>query len=342
MRLRRFGFGSQLQTLGAYGGYKAFQAAKAVARRIAAGNGKGPRGNPKAHENYMTTQHDVVSQYKRKRMPKGKKRRWVKFSKKVRYVIDKQLGTNTVVRNDSGTSTGYCASVNTTTWVGPQVLACCALYGSGGTSSGSNNTYGQDDLAQIFVKDNMSIMAKLRFKSAVLDVTISSIVNGAATVPLEIDVYHVRARGYGKKTDTGANDLLTVMKDTYTTPNQDASSQPRTTGLGRGETLFDVPGLLGTLQWTITKKTKVFLPAGGQATYQIRDAKDHIISGEPFKSNINANTMQYKGLTQFIVFVAKPIIGVTVADGNALFSIGCTRKYTYATLSENVETTARF
>lgn len=293
-------------------------------------------------ENYTSTQHDVRRQYTRRRMPRKKRKRWVKFSKKVQYVIDKQIGKLTVVRNDSGTSTGYLNAVDIATWRGPQVYATCCLYGAAGTSSGTGNTYGQDDLKQIFTADNESVMGKVRFCSAVLDVTICSRVSDANTVPLEIDVYHIKARGYGKKTDTGLNDMLNLMKDTYVLPNANAAGNTRTTGLGRGQTLFDIPGLLSQAEWTIMKKTKMFLGAGSQATYQIRDAKDHIIKGTPFKGSTAANTMQYKGLTQFLVFVAKPIIGYTVADGGALFSLGCTRKYSYTVLSENVTSTAIF
>lgn len=296
----------------------------------------------KQNENYGSTQYDVTTQYKRKRMPGRKKRRWVKFSKRVRYVMDKQLGTQTVVRNDTGTSSAYYASVNTTTWVGPQVYACCALLGAGGSTSGSGNTYGQDDLAQIFTKESETTMGKIRVKSAVLDVTISARYLDANTCPLEVDVYHIRCRGYGKKTDSASQDMTTVMKDTYGLPGTNPAGSTRTTGLGRGQTLFDVPGLLSQLQWTVVRKTKMFLPSGGQATYQIRDAKDHIISGAPFKGNTSANTWQYKGVTQFLVFVAKPIVGYPMSDGNALFSLGVTRKYTYAVLESNSTSTAVF
>ena len=292
-------------------------------------------------ENYVTTQHDSKAQYVRKRMPYKKRKRWSKFSKKVRYVLDKSLGTNTIVFNDAITSTGYQTAVNTTTWQGPQCVAMACLFGAGGSTGTTGNTVGQSDLKQIFEQGNEPLMGKIRIKSAVLDLTLSARYSDANTQNLEVDVYHVIAKGYGKKTDSGLNDLVSVMKDTWQTIDTNPSSATRVTGIGRGETLFDVPGLLKTCQWQIRKKTKLFIPAGGQVTYQIRDSKDHVINGASFRTQTAANTMQYKGLTQFIVFVAKPIIGFSPTVGNPLFQLGVTRKYTYAVLENNSSSTAK-
>ena len=46
------------------------------------------------------TNADMRSVYRRKRMPKYKKRNWVRFVKKVHAVADKDLGLRTVLIND--------------------------------------------------------------------------------------------------------------------------------------------------------------------------------------------------------------------------------------------------
>lgn len=298
--------------------------------------------NKTSRENFGSTQHDSRVQYVRKRMPKRKRKRWVKFSKKVKYVIDKQLGNTNVLRNSEGTSTGWQAAVNYGTYQGPQVYLVACLYGAAGTTTGTGNTHGQDDLKIIMAKETATVMNKYRFKSACLDVTLTAIASDNNNVPLEVDIYHCIARGYGKKTDTGFNDFATVLKDTYQLPSTDPSGDQRILGLERGATLFNVPGLLSQCQWKILKKTKVFVPSGGQCTYQIRDAKDHLIRNTSFMGSTGASTMQYKGLTQFLVFMAKPIVGYVPTAGQSLFKAGITRSYTYVALDANSEATATY
>lgn len=295
------------------------------------------------NSNYTTVQHDSRTQYVRKKMPKAKKKRWVKFSRKVRAVIHKNLGKGTLVRNSAGNGFNWKPSVDLVGFFGPQTWGMATLLGSAGSTSITGYTHGQDDLNELFKSENQDLlkMSKVVISSAILDITLSARFAGANTVPLEIDVYHVMCYGPGQRTTGGPCDLYTVMKDTYAMPNQNPDSFPRTTGLGRGETLFDIPGLLKTQQWKILKKTKMFVNAGSQITYQHRDSKDHVIRGETMFLNAATNTMQLKGITQHIIFCAKPIIGYSWVENTPLFEFGVTRKYSYRILDLNQEVTAR-
>ena len=47
----------------------------------------------------VTNQYDVIQQYRRKRMPYGKRKRWSNLIRKVQAVNDKDDGTQVVIRN---------------------------------------------------------------------------------------------------------------------------------------------------------------------------------------------------------------------------------------------------
>ena len=62
------------------------------------GAGGGRRGSSGVG---VTNQHDRAFVYRKKRMPRRRGKRWMKFSRKVHFVAEKDLGTRTIVMNGS-------------------------------------------------------------------------------------------------------------------------------------------------------------------------------------------------------------------------------------------------
>lgn len=261
----------------------------------------------------VTRQHDFKNQYYKKRMPRYKKRKWVSFVKKVRAVHNKDLGTKTIVFNNTKS--------NTVTSSTTQAWDFFTLYGVNGNSSG--NELGTGDLNTIFQNCTLSTvnMDKITFKSAVLDLTFAN----TGTTKLEVDLYHWTFWGKGRS--------LSFTDASVSAATQTGTDDPNGLGnlqalqiLQRGVTPFDMPALIRNLQATIVKKVKYFIEVGDTITYQIRDPKEHVISENDVNLG-NINNLAQPRLTQGVLFIAKPITGGGFA-GTA-WSIGATRKYAF-------------
>lgn len=134
-------------------------------------------------DNGITIQKDAILQYKKKRMPKYKRRRWVKFIRKVEAAT-RDEGTQTIVFNDRGLRTG--SGANSQQW------GIVHLYGNCGIDAVSDEEVGKRDLDRIKTEIGNPNTQKIKFKSAVLDVTFQAInsTSGFAQ-PVEVDVYHI-------------------------------------------------------------------------------------------------------------------------------------------------------
>lgn len=253
-----------------------------------------------------TAQFDAKRQYYKKKMPFKKKRRWKKFVRKVQAVNMKLVGTRTVVKNDTVSSA-------TIAGVGQNYLFM-HLYGINGTTPGAWEA-GVDDIVQIKTNDpDLKSNGRLLFGSAVMDITLR---NTSETAPVEVDLYEI---GYGDETK---------QKSLYGIAGAAALNTPpigALTGLDlqtRGVTLFDLPELIKYGKIKIYKKTKVFLPVGNTATYQIRVPKNIQMSSNEW----NDTTGFIKpNVTRTLVAVYKPVVS---AGSNSNLAAGVTRKYMY-------------
>lgn len=120
----------------------------------------------------VTDQFDRKLIYKKKRMPKRKKSKWVSFKKKVNAVAEKELGTRTIVFNK--------LFIRENTVVNQQALFACGLYTQ--ESTGAGNEY-LGDLSYIQAFENAGdptaaagettdLTTKYIFQSGILDMTI--------------------------------------------------------------------------------------------------------------------------------------------------------------------------
>lgn len=285
------------------------------------------RGRPRAIG--VTTQHDVVSQYKKSYMPKKKKKAWRKFTKKVTAAVDKHLGTRSIVRNYT-----YFGALG----VGQQQGYCdFGLYTLGDSWTAAAGTVFDlyRDVANIGVavgigdpnavagtSDNSS--RKMEFRSAVLDFTFK---NQSSTNGLEIDVYMIVPKKGAR--NSANNDVTTIMNNGWNNTGTPAGGTNLTTGT-RGVTPWQSTALCR--RFTILNKKKYFIPAGNTFTYQYRDPKNYTVDTNRFANG----GLSYYGLphmNKMILMCIKRIVGESTVAAHD-FAIGITRTYTMKRFSD--------
>lgn len=288
----------------------------------------------------ITTQHDSKLQYRYRRQPRWKRRRWVKAIRRNDAMDMSKQATRVAVMNGVQTDeVTYDASAGRY-----QTAACCGLY----TVRTDTTAHPQDttdigfgDIARVVGADSNlnGYASKFCFTSAVLDMTLTA----TGGVSLEVDMYYIKVLRNPKIAESVCSTLSNFFQFTG------VNAQTLPTGGGtlpaiyqRGTTLFDLPVGIANSGIKILMKKKFFLPSGGSMTYQIRDPKQHWFdSTEIIQSGNNVAPIYRAGLTQLLYFVAKPVVGTAPSNGTHLFTIGCTRSYKYK-LSSPVITQGRY
>lgn len=275
----------------------------------------------------VTSQYDRRLIYRKKTMPRYKKRRWRAFKNKVLSVSTKSLGSNTIVRNNLIQSEIGLIPSNVQT----QALVQLALYPIRGIDS-------LNDVNEIMNDNRFQNSSKAIFCSAVLDITMRfqsllvrepQVPTGNPALGAEVDVYEIswnEASGQSGE----ATDLLEAFvvgaADTGIIPSHTNGLRPQ----DRGWTPFDSNAALSQHKIKIWKKTKFFLSAEQTATYQVRDPKTHYFSKDSIPSSTSTN---WRGVTKWIFIVWKPLPGYiyNAAPNNdiARLNVGFTRKYMY-------------
>lgn len=279
----------------------------------------------------VTAQHDATNIYRKKRMPRYKKRRWRKFVKRVHAVSEKELGSRTVVFNESLTNSNI-TSAN-------QLCSTWCLYPN------QSGTQWLRDLSEMYANENtgnptaaagetIDATTKFIFQSAVMDLTFRNHSYLATTETLsgkmEVDVYELTMK---RRT---MDELTAVGNLTDALVNSDASTKViggsgTSINIGlRGVTPFDLPHALSRWGIKIHKKTKYFVESGGTFTYQVRDPGRYSLTREDMEQVKGFNR---PGMTRIVYFVTKMVPGVSIGNTSGLtvqeYIIGCTRKYMY-------------
>lgn len=321
-------------------------------RRYGGRPSKRARGPSKAVRGYngITQQHDQATVYRKKTMPRYKKRKWRAFVKKVNAVHEKELGVARYLFNDKFDITNAAAQGNPGFGtVGLQNIYAAHLYGGtrgNGSITGFNT--GTSDLLEIWAKAPVSTSytgapppageflnqqpgntSKLKFISAILDMTVTA--DGSNTVPLEIDLYHIAYRKNWNNdlaAGTIGNSTYDEQMDQYVQfgrPMLDSAGavDPQLRLRYRGTTPFEMSEALSAMGIKIIKKTKHFTPPGSTFTYQIRDPKSHIM--DFYKFNSGSGGAYLKGLTQTVLLVVKPTYYSSLDTFG--YHVGCTRTY---------------
>jgi len=289
----------------AYGAYKSYRGTR----------------NQSTNEKVVSNQYDFTTQYRRKRMPRGKRKRWVKFVKKVGAVENRLLGLRTVVFNDK-IDIAYGGVANGQGW------GVMHLYGRTGLNTG-NVENGSADLLEIFnndpeLKDNFTgalvqTDASVQFRSATIDITMFN--NTSRTA--EVDVYKI----WYKPNEIQFNSFSQANQDYELTQQAitgGISGQIRLTT--RGATPFAMPQLLQRLRATIVWKKKFILGASQCSLFQHRDPKNHYLHTRDMKSSDTDLTM--RGMTCSYLFITKD---VARTGDDLTLSVSASRTYSYKT-----------
>lgn len=276
----------------------------------------------------VTNQMDRKLIYRKKKMPYRKKKRWLKFNRKVKATELKTIGTKSVLNNDqlSSSATTNALQIITT-----------AMYGINGASD-TGSRAGHRDIFDIFDADTLDIQqnattgapeqGKVMFISAIFDLTMenTSPNDTGQNTKLEVDVYEM----IHKKDTRSQGTMFDFLNDGLAiTPNIGSG-----TGIAindRGFTPFESPIGLRKYGITIVKKTKYFLGTGEVATLQVRDPRNHVISAE----RINDIGTAMRGLTRHVFIAFKPTPGYTTGNV-ARLTVGVTRAYKYKVLKNNI------
>ena len=289
----------------------------------------------------VSVQHDRTLIYRKRNMPRRRKRRWRRFIKKSVAANEKDLGARTVVRNELVTSSqpGASGVANTT-----DVVEVFALYSHKSALVAPSTQQWLNDLARISQDTDVDPSGKFIFQSGVLDLTLTnttqSSLNSAFDVPMEVDIYEISAKRNFASVSNGK-----TLRDLFIDAGGDTPTIPAgaVSGLGittRGTTPFDFPNGISAYRLKIWKKTKYRLSGGQSLTYQMRDPKRHT-----FEKNYlgDLEGTNYPGVTRWIMVIAKPIAGFSIAeDGISRISTGCTRKYMYKIKESDEDKDATF
>lgn len=284
----------------------------------------------------ITEQYDKKTIYRKRSMPRFKRRRWRKFKSKVLAVSERSLGSRTFVFNTQDTPSQNIS--------GTQLVYDVSLYGFKSTVGRHNdmvnivqkeNTGDQTALAGETIDDT----TKFLFQSGVLDITIrnSSFNNEGpgnnVPIAIEMDIYEVYV---SKDTDNTANDLNTFVDLMLKASNDSKQIGGGTASANslsifkRGATPWDTPTALSRYRIKIAKKTKYFLSAGQTMTYQFRDPRRRTIE----RQRVNERSGYSRpGWTKTMLIIAKSVPGFNVGfnEGEATIqlNLGMTRKYLY-------------
>lgn len=271
----------------------------------------------------VTSQYDRKQIYRKRRMPRRKRRAWKRFTKKVVAAQLKTIGTRTILKNDtlSRTYTGDTQSV----------VSFC-LFGKDGGGP-TTSACGFNDLASIFQNDAAiaNRTSKIQLFSGVLDITMTNLSevldNSTQNTSLEVDLYELVAT---KQIDAAYLSDIYLSADSNT--DQINVANPGISINNRGATPFELTDFTGR-GIKILKKTKYFLGAGQVATYQYRDAKNFRIRNDNIDDANSDFALPYK--TRIFMIIIK---GVPTPDANQVnkkLLVGVTRKYGYKIFDKN-------
>lgn len=264
----------------------------------------------------ITRNHDYRVQYRKKSMPKWKRRSWANFSKKVNAVLTSKLATQTQLFN---------RPITLTNPLGGQQYVAAVIYGKNGQNG--SECAGMSDLRDIVNIGGLTTGEKIMFKSAILDITLAVPTDAASA--LEVDIYDCYWRGQTLQVNVRTD--IAAAESNTTTIGSGASLEL----IDRGAGLFDFPVFLSNTKCKILKKTKVFLPPGNTTTYQIRDPRNRSIYVDDITEYAGAGLGGWiqPGWTRGVVVVFKP----TAGNQNTVNSLnmGVTTKYAYCLMKDN-------
>lgn len=286
-------------------------------------------GGSKVHSNATSAYHDTRLQYSKKRMPRRRRRRWVRFVKKVRAVSVKDQPSTTFFHNDVVASNGSDFLTFTASNLNKQMWCAFMLCGNDGAGYSTDGAYltqsGGNDLAALCtgIGASNSNFNSFVIGSSVLDISFNSHCNAGVGCAFEVDLYEVR---FGTRTDTSGSksaSWISDMSDALTKAGLD-----NTALVAKGFTPFQASGLFQAgNNWRIMKKRRWQVNSNTPFTYQFRDAKDRRVGVQGVKESSDYVSSPY---TRMFLFRISCIPGGATfqSSESAVFRFSCSRTYT--------------
>lgn len=281
------------------------------------------------------TNADQRMVYRKKRMPKKKRKMWLRFVKKVNAVDERELGSRTVLINDTITSTHSagqgCLTLSLYSWKNdaPTRGWLRDLEQIGGIENAASPT--------VTLGATVNPTSKVMFHSGIMDVTIrntsyfkdtNNAEQAAPDAAIELDLYEIYHRTTAATGSVTPGDMSTLL-------NSYDDDQIGGTGTGisitdRGASPFEFGGQMGKFGIKILKKTKYFIPNGQTITFQVRDPKRHVCT---YKDLTDNDGFAKPGWTRtfYLMYKLVPgiLLGSTASTYTGRISVGSTRKYLY-------------
>lgn len=217
----------------------------------------------------ITEQRDYTRMYRRRRAPRRVRRRARKSFQRFTYHLDKSQGMVTTKINNFLNVTTSPSAWNSDA-VGTHSVTMF------GTANNVNSSDPNNDLARIYydatgaLPTSADASQKLRFRSCVLDFQLQN--NGDGDVYVE--AWHCLSRKNGT--------VSPLVAFSNAIAEQQGTAGPVATGITSigcyKLTPFDAPGF--GKYWIVKQTKKYYIQAGQSFSFQIRDAKNYIISGD--------------------------------------------------------------
>ncbi|AXH73659.1 MAG: capsid protein [Cressdnaviricota sp.] len=299
----------------------------------------------------VTEQYDRKLIYRKRSMPRFKRKRWKRFKNKVNAVAEKELGAQTVVFNRQASYSNQNPTFH--------VVSSFYLYGGKSTETFAN------DLAYISSLGNAGAptvadgvtsykATKYLFHSGVLDITIQnrSYVNTGTLISpvktygneckMELDIYELAIPWFATTNAVNFATIEALLDDAKTQQetikdNNAGPSVDETSIFRRGCTPWDLSYSLSRYQIKILKKTKFMLNVNETVTYQSRDPKRHSM----MKQHLNTIAgFTVPRMTRIILVMGKLVPGASPLGPNTneyteSYTVGATRKYLFKYEGEN-------
>lgn len=284
----------------------------------------------------ITGQYDRTRQYRKKNMPRRRKRSWRRWIRRVNAVGEKDLGSRTYLTNDQISVKEENSNKH--------ICLTLALYSSGSADLHLNdlrnistfeNAVDQTQAAG----DTTYKSSKFLFQSGILDLTVRNTSGEKITETppawttagkMEVDVYELIIRRELNDVNGTKENLSQMFAGGFIDTLNIGGAGGGITIDDRGATPWDATSALSYWGVKILKKTKYFLEAGGTFTYQMRDPRRRVSTKAELGNVEGPNREKW---TKFVYVIGKLVPGYNIGNGIGAWkqeiTVGCTRKYLY-------------
>lgn len=274
----------------------------------------------------VTAQHDLSRPYRRRPMPRRKRRRWTRQIRQFTALTLKHLATRSRVFTYNGSITGNA---------GEQARIDAVIYGW----YGANNTRGLNDMqriadAELNAQDIASNPGNtqqfeprpiIMFKSAVMDMTINNV--GSSVVEVDVYYFYVTRK-------TAADSVIDAISDGFQQADTLTEGGTAMSITSLGVTPFDNPNFLRSHK--ITQVRKIVIAPGQLSSLLIKIPQNKRFNSNLLSTELPANGVFGKpGFTRGMFIIAKgaPSAGSSAQACSLAYSFQ--NKYHYSILAQS-------